>query len=230
MRSTGPSNPPRSCPALIPPLRYLGGCFALVLAGFLTDPVRAESLSVDLLGQQCSLKGPFSSAVLKAIHELSPDRLYPPEFSPEVSDGRDQTRGALDRLKKRGTGTTPAALDRYRERVGRRLEAQLAFYEAWQAARRENKAQLLGERVRRYLSGRGRTEFETQLKRWEGKPGSNLASLFKNNDAATALFVSYNDAIEADPQEDFHRTIEKMGIRYECAFHEAAEESDTDEE
>src|SRR4051794_38218221 len=79
-----------------------------------------HEVRVSLFGQPCTLQGPLDERALRVVHSLSPDQIYPQR---ENTLTAAPTRRALEKLK--SLNGAPAGLDRYRERLGKRLEAQL---------------------------------------------------------------------------------------------------------
>jgi hypothetical protein len=118
------------------------------------------------------------------------------------------------------TTTAGAGLDRYRERLTKRIEAQLAFIDALEALKRERKNTLLRGLERRIVSPTKLKEFAAQSRKVEamGDLGSG-----RGKEAAEQLFQAYNDAIEADPEEEFHAAIHRMNVQYTCTFEESGE-------
>jgi hypothetical protein len=181
-------------PHLLPILCILSGPLGLFLVPSLA---RATDLRVNLFGQPCVLQGPVDAKSLKAIHSLSPEQIYPSRDGPLATD---PTRQALDRLK---TSTIPTALEPYRERLTKRLQAQLALLEAIDSYRKIKKPAPLLEAAGTFLKGKRLKEFEV---------------LAKKGDIESA-FDLFSDGIEAaDPEEEFHRAIGRMKVQYTCSF------------
>jgi hypothetical protein len=44
-------------------------------------------------------------------------------------------------------------------------------------------------------------------------------------ETADALFEIFNEGIEADPEEEFHRAIQRMGVQYACSFETTGDDS-----
>src|SRR4051812_3402707 len=116
-------------------------------------------ISVTLFGQPCSLEGPLGTAELKAIHSVSPEEICTP-FSSERTP--EETRKAIERLK--AITGLPSALDRYRDRLARRLNAELAFLESIQEAKKAKNAQSLIENTKDYIQSAKRKEFDSLAK------------------------------------------------------------------
>jgi hypothetical protein len=154
------------------------------------------------------LEGPMDSETLKAIHSISPEQICSP-FSIERTP--DETSKALEKLKA-ATGI-PGSLDRYRERLGRRLNAELAFLQAMKA-----KKPLL-ESTREFVQSTKRKEFEGLAKAYTSA-GADSA---KRKETAAQLYDFYNEAIDANPEDEFHRAIRTMNVQYICSFEESDE-------
>jgi len=170
----------------------------------------SNEIRVTLFGQPCSLRGPVDERMLKIIHLLSPEQLYPERDSPLTSG---PTRKALDKLRA-ATGA-PSGLDRYRERATKRLEAQLAFIESIESIEKpekEHKIASLLETGKSHLTGSHLKDFEAAVKKAEA------AKTLSRRDTIDSLFDTYSDGIEADPEEEFHRAIQRLNVQYVCLF------------
>lgn len=197
-------------------------CISLVVIIFLSSvsswakTAPQTQIHVTLLGQPCLLEGPFDEITLKAIHSLGPAQLYPNITPSDPTNSKDQTRKTLEKLR---SSSLPSLLDRYRERLSRRLEAQLAFLEALDSFIKMNKAGPLLKAGKRYLRDREMKGYETQLKKIHG-PRKNTSQF---RDAVDQLMETFNEGIEKDPEEDFHRAIKRMDVQYTCTFEENEE-------
>jgi hypothetical protein len=171
-------------------------------------------ISVMLFGQPCMLEGPLTQDSLKAIHAVSPEEICSP-FSVERT--QDETRGALEKLKA-ATGL-PSALERYREKLTRRLKAELVFLEALPETRKSKSAAQLIETTKEYVQASKRKEMESLAKSFAASaPDSG-----KRKELASQLYDFYNEAIDANPEDEFHRAIRTMNVQYICSFEESDE-------
>jgi hypothetical protein len=174
-----------------------------------------NSIKVSLFGQPCLLEGPFSASVLGATDAISPGKIYPEYLDiHSLSSSVSQARRSLETLQK--TATVPAGLDRYRERATKRLQAQMAFLGALEKAIAAKKATPMVE-----LFQQSSLQVDTKKK----KDLAALAPKALDPKLQEQLFELFNDAIEADPEEEFHRAIRHMNIKYVCSFEESGEES-----
>ncbi len=170
---------------------------------------RAE-VRVTLFDQPCILRGAVNEAVLKIIHTISPEQIYPTTIlAQSPSEAADGLRKSLDKLKK--TPSTPTQLDRYRDRLTRRFTAQLSFFEGLLTLKQTGQPDALLEKGKRILPEKKFKDFETQVKKKAaaGKAGP------ENFEPILDLF---NEAIEADPEDEFHRAIRILDIHYVCNF------------
>ncbi|MGZ3708682.1 MAG: hypothetical protein ACXWPM_07810, partial [Bdellovibrionota bacterium] len=101
---------------------------------------------VSLFGQPCTLQGPLDQATLKAIHTVSPEQMYP---GTTMSDTTEAARKTLEKI--RGATTLPSMLDRYREKLARRIEAQISFIDGVDAAKKTHKAAALMKTSKSFL-------------------------------------------------------------------------------
>jgi hypothetical protein len=195
------------------------GCLAAAIAAPRAPAwaitTRMTEIHVSLFGQPCLLEGPLDERGLKTIHSLSPEQLYPARTSFPTSE---PTRRALE--KTRSLTAIPVVLDRYRERLTKRLEAQLAFMETLESFSKTRKSPPVRAVGKKYLTGKHWREFETQLKKTEAMREVNSE---RGRDALDQLLDAFNDGIEPDPEEEFHRAIHRMNVQYTCSFEESSE-------
>jgi hypothetical protein len=177
----------------------------------------SKEIRITLFGQPCLLQGPLDEKALRTVHSLSPDQLYPAR---ENTLAAGPTRRALEKL--RGTTGAPAGLDRYRERLAKRLEAQLLLLTAIETSRADGKAASLLAASKAKLSGKRQKEFDAAAKKAE------TAKTLTKAETLDALFDSFSDGIEPDPEEEFHRSIQRMGVQYACSFENTGEDTDTE--
>ncbi len=172
----------------------------------------ATRISVTLFGQPCVLEGPLGAAELKAIHAISPEEICSP-FSPERTI--EETRKAMDRLK---TAGLPSGLDRYRDRLTKRLKAELAFLESLQDSRKKKSPQALITATHDFV-------FQGKRKELEASARAFVAAVDASGrwQQQTQLFDLYNESIDARPDDEFHRAIRTMNVQYLCSFEEADE-------
>lgn len=184
------------------------------------SPSRSTEIRVVLFGQPCTLNGPFDEATLKAIHSVSPEQIYPPSLSGNIAQvNSPEIKRALERLRKTAT-PIPAPLDRYRELLGKRLEQMIPFFEGLQALERTGSAKLLLSETKKNLSGKAARNFaKTAQQAAQAKKSKAVAK--SDPSIEDRLFEIYDGAIEADPQEEFHRAIARMNISYVCSYDES---------
>ncbi len=167
----------------------------------------STEIRVKLFGQPCLLRGPVDAKALQTIHILSPEQLYP-EHGETLSS--ESTRKALVRL--RAVTGAPSGLDRYRERLSRRFEAQIGMIEALENARKTHKTTAIQAAVKKHVPEKREKEIEPLIKKLTGPSARDTEEL---------IFEKYNSFIEQDPEEEFHRAIQKMKVQYVCSFEES---------
>jgi hypothetical protein len=175
-------------------------------------------ISIKLFGQPCVLEGPLAAPTLQQIHSISPEEICSP-FSTDRTP--EETRKALEHLK--SLSGLPPSLDRYRERLTRRLSAELAFLEAMQEARKSRNGQPLVDSTKAYLQAGKRRDFVTLAKSFVTAAPESA----KRKELASQLYDFYNEAIDASPEDEFHRAIRSMNVQYTCSFEES-DESDSE--
>lgn len=177
----------------------------LVWAAPQASPSPALSrLDVSLFGQKCQLVGPVAKSSLEAIHSISPEQVF------LENQDRKPTKPAMEKLRK--AAHVPPLLDSYREKLAHRIEGQLKFNDALASAKKSGKVETLLTETRGFISGRAGKEYEVLAQKLTQKNG--ISSL--SPEATEQLRDSYLDAIEPDPEDEFHKGIQKLGVRYAC--------------
>jgi len=196
----------------------------LLTSSFWAKPILAKTtpqtqIHVTLLGQPCLLQGPLDESTLRLIHAIGPAQLYPTLLSSDPNLSKSEAKKALEKI--RSASNLPSLLDSYREKLGKRLEAQIAFLESIGIATKTHQSLALQKTSKKYLK----------------QEPFQLIHLFKSIDAPSKhhtvmrdvidqAFDLFNDNIEPDPEEDFHRAIKKLNIQYHCSFEEGEAEPD----
>lgn len=188
-------------------------------------------IHVTLLGQPCLLQGPFDEATLKAVHVIGPAQIYPNLSPNDALSSSEQARKALEKIRR--VTSLPSLLDRYREKLGKRLDAQMIFLENLESiAEKGPKAvskqakpgqvpsqvdgiQKLLKSVKSRIQASSLQKLENLLKKLK-----TLKNSAQYRDQVEQVFDFYNDSIEPDPEEEFHRAIKKLNIQYTCSFEE----------
>lgn len=191
-----------------------------------------NELEVTLFDQPCFLRGPLNKNTLKLIHSISPEQIEPDlNIKGPLKDSTEKIRKSLERMKTLSSTasasgvTIPTQLEIYRERMTKRLEAELAFFDGLDAAKKTGKAGAMLELTSRHTRGKAVKDYETRVKKLEIKKFASG----RGDDALEQLFEAYDQAIEPDPQEDFHRAIKRMSVRYDCTFEEESEDEEESE-
>lgn len=198
-QGTPPSDQPAITPKLSPNQRH-----------------ENHEINVTLFGQVCLLQGPFEPVLLKAIHEISPERL-PSTLALLDRDTGTALKKSLAKLAS-STGL-PSAFDRYRDRLNQRLEAQIAFIEGLQTALKKHQAAALTHSVKPHLRPKNLKTFELAARKLnERTPKKDLDSYLYQ------LSETYADLIEPDPEEDFHIAARRIGLKYACTYEDSGDE------
>ncbi len=172
----------------------------------------AAETHVNLLGQPCLLSGPYEDTLLKLIHSLGPAQIYPNLSHLEQPNTQDQINKALTKIQ--NAKPLPNLLDRYRERLIRRLQQQLRFIQALHNQTPTDSLLKLGKEMIR----------EPELKKFDALVKRRSSQKEKSPDDPSVteqLFEIFNESIEADPESEFHRAIKKLQIQYNCSFEES---------
>lgn len=217
----------------------------LLLASSVVSPAFAAEIKVELFGQPCLMTGPFDNKTLQIIHEISPEQFPPVETSARA-------REFVKKVEVRKQ--VPASLQAYRTQLERHLKSLAAFLEGMEALRKTKQPDEFMKAVRSSLnlpadaskptaaaSGvdarreaalkkrrsrsrkpLGRDELVDRLRELAGEfaagPGDSV-TVDKMKDIYLGL-------TEPNPEEEFHKTIRKMGVHYQCSFDEARSELD----
>lgn len=180
----------------------------LMIAGLnlMTSITQAAEIQVTLLGQPCLLSGPFNDSTLQTIHSIGPAQLYPSFLNLNRTATREHLAKALSQIQ--NAKNLPTELSRYQQRLIHRWEKQLKFLQALQSKSPDKSLQRLG---RDTLQTNDLAQFDALLRR-KGLPTEQLFELF-------------SDAIEPDPEAEFHRATKKLRIQYNCTFEESDPET-----
>lgn len=178
------------------------------------EPVRG--VRVNLLGQPCLLRGPFEEKVLKSIHLIGPDQMY---MELSVTDPESSGTRLSNALKKLQTiKNLPPILDLYREHLKKRFTAQKAFFDSWKVASTE----ALMKPAQLYLHGEKLHSYQNALMRLLDTQGKE-AGRETSSDQKDQLLEIFNEGIEPNPENEFHRSLRKLRVEYHCAFDEGPE-------
>lgn len=192
---------------------YFLGMGCLVLLSSANPPL--HEVKVTLFGQPCLLRGPLAEGVLKEVHRVSPEQAYPSRLAIEP------LRQALKRVK--GTSALPPSLGPYREKLLKRLQAQVAFFEGLQAIQKTGDASAIIAVTKPYLTnssvkgGGSGKDFEKLARQFKEISKEGPA---KHESWQTQLRELYMQSIEPDPEKEFHQTIKKLNVEYACSFEE----------
>ncbi|OFZ37130.1 MAG: hypothetical protein A2070_04115 [Bdellovibrionales bacterium GWC1_52_8] len=176
------------------------------------SPLHNEVM-VTLFGQPCLLAGPLDKDVLKAIHTISPEQTFIDPSTPSA----DSIHKVIEKI--RNTKNTPSWLENYRVRRLKRLEALFAFTNGLSSAKAAKKSEPLLNAVKPLLSERLFKKFLALA--------SEVGTKKSDPNFEIKLMDSFSEMIEPDPEEDFHRSIRRMNVRYSCEF---ADEGDSHDE
>lgn len=168
-----------------------------------------NKIEVTLFGQPCVLSGGVDRPTLVAVHSISPEKIPPIQSSEEAKQSLQTLRAAPP---------LPTLLDSYREQLSKRLLAQAAFSEAFEAAKKSGISEKMVQNLQPFILAEKLAGFRAALTKIKAKPSAwTRATQDEINDA-------YIAAIPAHPEEEFHRAIGRLKVRYACSF----EESDTE--
>lgn len=173
-----------------------------------------QSISVSLFGQTCQLSGPFESRILKTIHSISPEQMPRPQ---SLTEATQQQR------KMRNLAGLPAAFQKYTQKTEKQLTVIQEIFGAYEEAKANRRADRLLEFGKSRLTPRALAELQSWSKKLEGK--GPLPSL-----SADSLYLWFESAIGPTVEEEFHATLRKLKVDYQCSFEDSdSEASDSGE-
>lgn len=163
----------------------------------------------------CTLKGPFQASQLKEIHAVGPAQVFPDLKLENLSKMGKTLEGALTKIK--GTAL-PHELDNYRRRVEGRLMAQLELLRALDKIERSKNVSLISDPIQKWAKGDLKPLEEAFRSAWITPP---QGSMHWDRGKLTQAMDTYNEAIEADPEVEFHRILKRLQVEYLCNFGES---------
>lgn len=182
------------------------------------EPGVLHEIRVSLLGQPCTLQGPFDEKTLKAIHALGPAQI---EIDPLLPTAKEKTRKLGESFRNAGRGLAEAnkkaerALEDYLSRQLKRLEALSAYFEALEILQKNHKTGEFCKKVATFLRNPILVTLEKLatdvVKAPQGSP--------KQKDLSNQLFENYTEQLD-DPEKEFHRIIKQLRVQYNCFFEE----------
>ncbi len=177
-------------------------------------PASAKEIKVTLFNQPCTLSGPFHEQALQAIHAISPERI-------PAQQSLSSVKAAL--IQVRETKNIPSVLQNYQGRLSRRLEAQFQFLEQFMVLKKSGDVKHFLESTARLVPAPApfKTAVEAEAKKTNPKKW--------NKETIAKITEIFESGIEPYPEEEFHRTIERAGVRYACSFDDTETHPTSDE-
>lgn len=174
----------------------------------------AMQIHVILLGQPCTLKGPFDESTLKLIHSIGPAQINSNLSLSVPTKELENTKKTLDQL--RSAKNLPSQLDRYKEKLTKRLDAEIKFLDAVEAFKKSHSTIELAKLGKSLLTDKKLNKYSETIKKLDA---SNKAS--QTQELLDQLFELYSEEIEPDPESEYHYGIKKLNIQYHCSFEES---------
>lgn len=180
-------------------------------------PGAVNEIQVTLFGQPCLMNGPLPKETLTLLHEVSPERV-PPEATVE------QMKKIREKLAK--LQGVPLPLEQYREHLRKRLSAKIAIEEALGRNRASRKGlkgaesrkafDTLMKNLKEHVSTVAFPAFEAQQRKSLEASGWLWSDGFVDG-----LREKYEEVIQPETQEEFHKAIRLAKIQYVCSFDES---------
>ena len=183
--------------------------------GWAKSPTQEMQISVNLLGQPCTLSGPFQSEQLKTIHAVGPAQLYPNLSPPNLPDAEKNARKALQILTQ--SKLLPTHFDRYQRSLSQRLRAQIEFLQALNESQKQLNPSPLIKVLEAHVKMKNPKLYEQSAKKLSHL---NL-KIPTSSQIIEQIFEDFNEEIEPDPEQEFHRALKKLNIQYKCSFEES---------
>ena len=178
----------------------------LMASASFAGPRQVTTIPVKLFGQACTLEGPYSDQVLQQVHSISPAEI--PPFSSESV--------AMNALKKFDAARDiPVGLSNYRTQFRKLADAHARYFEALTEAKVTKKPERILDIVKAFAGQRNLNEFKMRLTVFLNK---------QTADAGDAALESLGTLLDARPEPEFHRVIQRLKIRYHCEFDHREEE------
>lgn len=179
-----------------------------------------SGVEVELFGSPCLLKGPFSKTVLLSVHQMSPEKV-PPHLTPKEMEQVAKQAATAKSL--------PPALSAYRDRLVKRLRAQVAYDQSLVDLRKKpynpELSEIFVKGLKEHMNATRFPLFRDEIR-----------DLFSKNtkksltpDFLEKLKETVATYIEPDTEEEFHKAIRSSDIRYECHFGEELDDSHGDD-
>lgn len=173
------------------------------------DPAIQE-IRVNLFGQPCTMEGPFTKPQLTSLHEISPEKI-PPAASPAQMKTILAKTGQIKGF--------PLPIEQYRDHLRKRLSAKIALEEAIASAKKTkandaNKSLgALLTNLKEHVSTLQYAGFETATKKAFEANASVLNEVFFEG-----LRERFENVIQPDTEEEFHKAIRIVKVQYVCVF------------
>jgi hypothetical protein len=182
------------------------------------EPTGVHEIQVSLLGQPCTLQGPFDEKTLKLIHSLGPAQI---EIDPLASNTREKVRKLGESFHSSGKGIADLnpkverSLEGYLTRQYKRLEVLGVYFDALELLEKNHKTGEFCKKISAPLHNPNLASLEKLATDMIKAPRSSP----KQKELSSQLFELYNEKLD-DPEKEFHRTIKQLRVQYNCFFEE----------
>lgn len=195
--------------------------FFLVNSAIAADK-KVSEIKVELFNQPCLLQGPADLSVLRQIHAISPEQLFPPSLEKGSIKAQQETFKKNLRYLKTNV-KLPQEFQKYTQRMERRLEAFVALFDGLEKMKKSQNTKELAVALAPHFQNKNGEEFSKIVT--ELKP--NLKEV--SNDTLDTLKQSIKNGIEPDSEEDFHKALLRAAIQYNCSMDEKSDEKGSEE-
>ncbi len=179
---------------------------------------KLHEIKVELFNQPCLLQGPIETSVLRKIHAISPEQIFPPSL--ERSSLKIQQESIRKSLKLIKTNIKlPQEFQKYTQRMERRLEAFNALFDGLEKIKKTNDTKDLFTSVSPHFQNKSALEEFSKIMS-ELKPKLKEIS----EETLDQIKQSIKNGIEPDSEEDFHKALLRASIQYNCSMDEKGSE------
>ena len=162
---------------------------------------KVNRISVKLFGTPCSLEGPKDQKILKAIHEVSPEQLPPPQSLKDTE---------LLLMKLAHLKPAPQGLERYLDLFEKHLSQVKTFFEAFEKAKAQKNGKLMVDAVKALVPNRNVQPLEAEV--------AEFAKSTLSDEARERILLSAMEILDPRPESEFHHVIKQMKVQYQCSF------------
>jgi hypothetical protein len=180
-----------------------------------------QEIAVTLFGQPCAMSGPFARPLLSLLHEISPEKISPDLTVAQMKKIRTKT-GEIKGM--------PMVIEQYRDHLRKRLSAKITLEETIEQAKKANPAEAkrvldaFFKNAKENISPIRFPGFQAEVQKAFSSAGNIWSAAF-----VAILREKYEEVIQPDTEEEFHKAIRVAKIQYVCVFDDGDSHSEGEE-